>query len=122
DSPEREKRERKEDAARFGTLRLAARERTLMALLQAGTPCPLCGRPMRDGDDTIGFTFLNSRKPLLMPFDDGVVHRHCISTSQHRDEFVAAWNAEAGHMELIVTSSGEVRDAVPARPLFGSRG
>jgi len=89
-----------------------------MALFEPGSPCPLCGLPMLETEDTIGFSHLASSNPLILPFDDGVVHRQCISAWDQRDEFVAAWNSEAGDLALIVTPTGEVCYAA-GRPVLG---
>jgi hypothetical protein len=84
-----------------------------MSLFVPGCPCPLCGSPVDLDDDYIGFTFLGSYDANVSILDDGVAHRQCLNNWEHRDAFVAAWNAEAkrclaeGHL-LEITPAGDV--------------
>ncbi|MCE5328256.1 MAG: hypothetical protein LLG01_17770 [Planctomycetaceae bacterium] len=51
---------------------------------------------MSDNDDVIGFTFIGSLNDLIRPFDDSVVHTACLTEWERCDEFMLAWNKEAG--------------------------
>lgn len=85
-----------------------------MALFMDGMCCPICGQPMTDRQDIIGFTAVFSGNPLVRRLDDGVCHRACLGRWEFRDEFVRAWNRVAMYglgpsWFLEVTRSGEVQ-------------
>ena len=52
-----------------------------MALLIRGhTTCPICGKPIKEGDETVAFPpLISNRKDPLFLFSDAVFHRSCFS-------------------------------------------
>lgn len=49
-----------------------------MAIIVRGTPCPLCGKPISETDETVAFPpFTANRRDPLFPFSDGVFHDAC---------------------------------------------
>ena len=87
-----------------------------MAIYCSESPCAICGKPVGDRESGIfGFTYIDSKHPLIQQVDDAVVHYHCLNTWVHRDEFIAAWNEEVKRFQLVrpltLSKTGEVEYA-----------
>ena len=82
-----------------------------MALFDPGfTPCALCGKVLAEDDDLVGTThFISDRDHPLFPYSDSLMHRACFLKWEHRAAFVAAYNAEKGHVHRM-RSDGTIRD------------
>jgi hypothetical protein len=50
-----------------------------MALIILGkTPCPLCGEPINETDEMVGFpAFISNQLDPLFPFSDAAFHADC---------------------------------------------
>ena len=65
-----------------------------MAIFIHGMKCPLCGLPMADSTEVLGFpAFIANKKDPLHLFSDGVFHKRCIEAHPLGDALVCRYEA-----------------------------
>jgi len=65
-----------------------------MALLDPGMPCPLCGKPLRGGEDIVATShFIADASDPLWRYSDAAMHRSCFDVWEHRDVFTQRYRA-----------------------------
>lgn len=86
-----------------------------MALFFPGISCALYGYPIEGPESWIGFAALPSTvPPTFDDLSDTCVHRHCLTSWEHRDAFVAHYNLIVGEWakgrvsKLAIKPDGDV--------------
>ena len=67
-----------------------------MAMIFLGkSKCPLCGEVLESGQELVATThFIESPEHPLWRFSDAAMHYTCFQLWEHREPFVAKYNAE----------------------------
>jgi hypothetical protein len=92
--------------------------------IQEGSPCPICGKPLKNSQRLLNFTFIELKNPANDFLDDSAVHSKCLDDWKHCDLFIQTWNNKAvKQWQLVRNPRGKIyfADNPRVRPSFLKR-